>query len=297
MGSSSALNAASLVRELSIQTDKLDQLLQTNEAAQNEIHQLQQNREFLSLKCQSLQHSEGEKIRKISMLEKKIDELENIVIDMKLSEAESRSREDHYKLQIAHLEQLLNIGAGQDRKRSDGSNFAQYLTSRTRSRITSNNSGSDVGEQEERNHLLNVSFTSFFGKSANDSDANSKLLKLTVTKQQPEKDSVGSPKPKVVIQEDQDQDGYEAHEKDDDEEKIINVSTTNKISCNPSTANDSSDRKEVGDSSSSATRPPPFISVRVSSKRGLAFVPVERVVTTSHKKCTVKEVTRQSKER
>jgi len=152
------LNAASLVSLLSSQMGEFEQLLIKNEAAQEKIHQLQQGSDWLKQTCESLQQSEREKKIKIDMLEKKICDLEKLVIDMKLNEAESRGREDHYKLQIANLEHLLKTGMQPCRQRDGSAKLTQSFT------LSASNVRS--GEHPKRNPLLTRSFSSFFRKSS-----------------------------------------------------------------------------------------------------------------------------------
>lgn len=156
-GSQEQLHAASLVRLLSNQLDKFDQLLQKNEAAQETILQLQQGSDWLKETCLSLQRSEAKKTKKISLLERKIGDLEKLVIDMKLNEAESRSREDHYKLEIANLEHRLVKGIEPSRQRKGGLKHAQSLILPSGSKVSK-------GEHTEINPLLTRSFSSFFRK-------------------------------------------------------------------------------------------------------------------------------------
>lgn len=160
------LNAASLVRLLSSQMEKFDHLLQKNESSQETIIQLQQRSDWLKETCQAFERSEAEKVKKISSLEKKIDDLEKLVIEMKLNEAESRSREDHYKLQIANLEQLLEksaephgVSVEPRRQRKASSKHSQSL-------IIPPNSNGRLKGHPERNPL-NRSFTAFFKRGDN----------------------------------------------------------------------------------------------------------------------------------
>ncbi len=158
------LNAASLVSLLSSQMGQFEELLQKNEAAQEKIHQLQQGSDWLKRTCESLQQSEREKMMKINTLKKKIVDLEKLVVDMKLNEAESRGREDHYKLQIANLEHLLNNGTQPKngtqprRQRNGAARFTQSFTT-SPSNVRS-------GEHLDRNPLLTRSLSSLFRKSS-----------------------------------------------------------------------------------------------------------------------------------
>ncbi len=162
------LNAASLVRLLSSQMEKFDHLLQKNESSQETIIQLQQRSDWLKETCQAFERSEAKKVKKISSLEKKIDDLEKLVIEMKLNEAESRSREDHYKLQIANLEQLLeksaeprmqSVSVEPRRQRKASSKLSQSLI------IPPNSTGRLKGGSER--NPLNRSFTAFFKRGDN----------------------------------------------------------------------------------------------------------------------------------
>ena len=167
-----SLNAASLVRLLSSQTEKFDLLLQRNEAAQEEIRQLKQGSDWLRSTCESLQQSEAQKTSKINLLEKRVQDLEKLVVDMKLKEAESRSREDHYKLQIANLQQLLESGMEPRRQRNGGLRFTQSFT-------LSSDSNARIGNHPKGSPPLTRSFSSFFKKSDKSSDD---TLKLAVSK-------------------------------------------------------------------------------------------------------------------
>lgn len=155
------LTIASLVSNLSSQMEKFDLLLKENEAAQERIRQLQQGSDWLQHTCESLQQSEAEKAQKINMLEKKISELEKTVVDMKLNEAESKSREDFYKLHIGKLEQELGKGICPQVK------LTQSLT-------TSSSAAENVriGRPPQRTPLLTRSFSAFLKKSFVTTDSN-----------------------------------------------------------------------------------------------------------------------------
>jgi len=160
------LNAASLVRLLSSQMEKFDHLLQKNESSQETIIQLQQRSDWLKETCQAFERSEAKKVKKISSLEKKIDDLEKLVIEMKLNEAESRSREDHYKLQIANLEQLLEKSAEPSMQGVEPRRQRKGASKHTQSLIIPPASNARLKGHPERNPL-NRSFTSFFKRGDN----------------------------------------------------------------------------------------------------------------------------------
>lgn len=159
-----------LVSHLSSQMEKFDLLLKENEAAQERIRQLQQGSDWLQHTCESLQQSEAAKAQKINMLEKKISELEKTVVDMKLNEAESKSREDFYKLHIGKLEQELGVGVGPQVK------LTQSLT--TTSSAVDN---VRIGKPPQRTPLLTRSFSAFLKKSFVTTDSNGSQEEVTAS--------------------------------------------------------------------------------------------------------------------
>ena len=160
-GSQEHINTASLVRLLSYQMEKFDQLLQKNEQSQETILRLQQGSDWLKDTCEAFQRSEAMKLREISLLERKIDDLEKLVVDMKLNQAESRSREDHYKLKIANLERLLEKGVQPRRQRNGGLKHTQSLT------LPSASNARSSKEHPETKPRLARSFSSFLRKADN----------------------------------------------------------------------------------------------------------------------------------
>jgi hypothetical protein len=104
------------------------------------------------------------------MLEKKISELEKTVVDMKLNEAESKSREDFYKLHIGKLEQELGEGIDPQVK------LTQLLT--TASSAVDN---VRIGKSPQRTPLLTRSFSAFLKKSFVTTDSNGSQEEVTAS--------------------------------------------------------------------------------------------------------------------